>query len=141
MSPGSCVRPSSTCSGFSLVAVLKVTESDIWLPVLFLVGGIAAFAAWKSIRWPDNWLKYMSFGAVFLLVCVLNRALYFLDYVVGGARLDDWPFYAHEPGWALFMGEVITIAGTLLTVLAWHMAGGAGLRQAYCLNRRDTPTA
>ena len=56
--------------GILLVAVLKVTESDIWLPALYLVGGIAAFAAWKSIRWPDNWLKYMSFGAFsFWSVC------------------------------------------------------------------------
>lgn len=110
--------------GILLVAVLKVTESDIWLPALYLVGGIAALVAWKSISWPDNWLKYMSFGAIFLLVCVLNRALYFFDYLLSGARLDDWPFYAHEPGWALFTGEVITIIGTLLTVLAWHVAGG-----------------
>ena len=102
---------------------IEVYGVGIWLPALYLVGGIAALVAWKSISWPDNWLKYMSFGAIFLLVCVLNRALYFFDYLLSGARLDDWPFMQHEPGWALFTGEVITIVGTLLPT---GMACGRG---------------
>jgi hypothetical protein len=100
-----------------------------WWPLpLFVAGALAAYLVWKGVRWADDWTKYLSFGAVVLLACIANRVLYSADLWVSGDRIAEWPFYARYPENAVRKAEMATILGTLLTVFAWLISGGA--RQA-----------
>lgn len=94
------------------------------MPLLFLLGGLVATLAWRRVRWPDAWSRYLSFGAVLLLVCAISRVFYIADYFVNGLQYDQWPFFVSAPQAAVFKGEGISIAGTLLTVLGWRLCGG-----------------
>ena len=62
----------------------------------------------------------MSFGAIFLLVGVLNRILYAIEVLVNGNHFSEWPVISQDPGGALLRGEMMTVAGTLLVVYAWQ---------------------
>lgn len=110
--------------GVLAAGFVSTASEDAWLPVLFVFGGSAALFAWRTVRWPDTAARYLSFGAVLLLACVVNRLLYCVDYALAGSHLDEWPFPVARPESAVFKGEVLTVVGTLLTVLAWLAAGG-----------------
>jgi len=120
--------------GVAVTAMFATTLEDAWLPLLFLSGMGAAFAAWRRVRWPDDWSRYLSFGAVLLLVCVINRAFYIGDYLMAGARFDEWPFYVEFPKLAVFKGEFLTVAGIFITVIAWLSTGGLEVRPSAILD-------
>lgn len=120
-----------------LVSVLvAMAIGDIWLLALYMSGGAAALLTWRRMRWPDEWARYLSFGAVLLLMCALNRLFYAADYLLPGARFDEWPFFANAPEVAVFKGEVITVLGTLFTVLSWSLAGGMHMSPSVLMDRR-----
>ena len=112
--------------GVLAAGFVSTASEDAWLPVLFVFGGSAALFAWRTVRWPDTAARYLSFGAVLLLACVVNRLLYCVDYALAGSHLDEWPFPVARPESAVFKGEVLTVVGTLLTVLAWLALGARG---------------
>ncbi len=111
-------------AGLVATLVLRLSPAEGWWLPLLCGSALLAFLTWKRIHWIDGWSKYLSFGAVVLLACAVNR----LFYMVGFA-LDDsgfaFPFYAENPQTAMIKAEVATLAGTLLTVLAWWAWGGA----------------
>ena len=123
--------------GCALVAFLKISGGEAWIPALYVVVGCTALFAWRLFRWPDAWARYFSIGAVLLLACFLNRILFLLDYLLSGPRFDEWPFYARQPEWALFKGELITILGTMLTVFAWSAFGGLQTSPAQLFKMTD----
>ena len=90
--------------GYLVVGVLAVLGFSAWVPGMYVAAALSAFLVWKLLRWPTEWDRYLSFGAVFLLACVLNRALYTLDFIIQGPRFADWPVYVSEPEWAVFKG-------------------------------------
>jgi hypothetical protein len=108
---------------------------DAWIPVLFLAGMGVVLLTWRNTRWPDTWSRYLSFGALLLLVCVANRAFYIADYFVTGTQFDEWPFWAQSPQAAVFKGEVIAVLGTLLTLLGWRLCGGMRVSPAIVMER------
>lgn len=110
--------------GLLTASFAAMSTEEAWQPLLFVFGGSAAFFAWRTLRWPDVAARYLTVGAVLLLACAANRILYVLDFVFAGARLDEWPFPVEQPVGAVFKGEVVTVAGTLITVLTWVAAGG-----------------
>jgi hypothetical protein len=110
--------------GCLTTAGVATVFGDPWLVALFLTGVLTAFQAWRHMRWPDTWARYLSFGAVLLLACIVNRVFYLADYFVTGPRFAEWPFFARSPEVALFKGELMTVLGTLTTVFAWRFAGG-----------------
>jgi len=112
-------------TGCLIAVLLAVFSDDVWQPILFMTGGMAALLAWRLMRWSDPWARYFSFGAVLLLACALNRAFYIADYLLSGTRFHEWPFYASSPQFAVFKAEFMTVVGTLLTVLFWKLSGGA----------------
>lgn len=112
-------------TGCLIVGLVAATFGDSWLPTLFLLGAITSLLVWHSMHWSDQWARYLSFGALLLLVGALNRVLYIADYLFAGARFNEWPFYVESPQLAVFKGEVITVLGTLATVLFWKLSGGA----------------
>jgi hypothetical protein len=122
-------------SGLMLSALVAVTLGQLWLPVLLFAGGAATLLAWRQMRWPDDWSRYLSFGAVLLLMCAMNRVFYIADYVIAGPRFDDWPFFVEAPQVAVFKGEVITVTGTMITVLAWYLSGGLRVSPSVVLHR------
>lgn len=113
-----------------LLAMTAASMGDAWIPVLFAVGALVSLAVWRQVRWVDVPSRYVSLGAVILLMCAVNRAFYVADYVLEGSRLDDWPFFSSSPDGALFKGEVVTVVGTLLTVGTWLRFGGLRLAAA-----------
>lgn len=124
--------------GLALSALYAQTLDDAWLPLLWLSGAAAALAMWRQVRWPDDWSRYLSFGAVLLLMCAINRAFYIVDYLMVGARFDEWPFFVAAPKIAVFKGELLTVVGIFITVLAWQTAGGLAVRPAAVLDRLQT---
>ena len=110
--------------GCATTGMLAYADIEIWLLALYISGGVAAFAGWRSLRGVDVWRRYLSFGSVLLLVCVANRVFYASDYLMYGPRFDEWPVFSSAPEWALAKGEIITVVGTLLTVLVWILGGG-----------------
>lgn len=106
---------------------------DTWLPLLLVAGAGTVLLAWRGFGWPDNWTRYLSFGAVLLLVCALDHVFYFADFFVSGPQFDAWPFWSSAPQAAVFKGEVITIIGTLLTVYGWYRCGGMRISPALVL--------
>ena len=122
-------------AGGLFVALLATVSEASWLPVLYLLGGSTALMAWRMCKWPDQVARYASFGALLLLVCALNRGLYFVDYLLSGSKLDEWPFYVLSPGRAVFKAEIMTVLGTLLTVAAWRRMGGEKISPAIILDR------
>lgn len=104
--------------------VLAYALGDAWLPALFIAGMVTIVVTWRAIRWQDPWARYFSFGAVLLLVCALDRVFYIADYFVNGVQFDAWPFPVQTPQVAVFKGEVIAVAGTLMVVLGWRICGG-----------------
>ncbi len=123
--------------GVALAGAAAFATNDAWLPLLFAFGGIAALFAWWTMRWPDQSARYLSFGAVLLLACVANRLLYLADFAFAGPRLDEWPFPAGNPESAFFKGEVLTIGGSLISVLAWAATGGLRVSPTVILRRLD----
>lgn len=111
-------------AGVIAAGATALMTSDAWQLFLFGFGSAAAFAAWRTVRWPDVAARYLTFGAVLLLSCSVNRVLYVADYAIAGSRLEEWPFPVADPVNAVFKGEVLTVAGTLITVLTWIAAGG-----------------
>lgn len=119
-----------------MVALLVASVSDeAWLLPLFMAGIIVTWLTWRHTSWRDLPSRYLSFGAVLLLACVLNRMFYIADYLIAGSRFDEWPFWATSPRAAVFKGEVITVIGTLLTVFAWRLAGGMRISVADLLEQ------
>lgn len=108
---------------------------SFWMVLLFAAGAAVALLSWRLTRWPDTWTRYLSFGAVLLLMCVFNRAFYMADYFVNGLRFDQWPFFARAPEAALLKGEIIAITGTLLAVLGWRWAGGMRISPALVMEQ------
>ena len=108
---------------------------DAWLLMLYVSGALAALLAWRWIRWQDDWTRYLSFGAVLLLMCVINRFFYIADYLIAGTRFSEWPFTVEAPEVAVFKGEVISVLGILLTVVSWRMAGGNRMSPSAILDR------
>lgn len=123
--------------GCAVAATVGWAAGDLWLPVLFATSGLVAVLGWRLVRWPDNWSRYFSFGALLLLMCVLNRVFYIADYFIAGARFDEWPFPVLSPQVALFKAEVITLIGTFITVLAWKLSGGMRISPALALQREN----
>ena len=119
----------------SVLAALVV--EDAWLLMLYASGGAAALLTWHCMRWPDEWARYFSFGAVLLLMCLINRLFYVADYLIAGARFDEWPFIVIEPEVAVFKGEVISLLGTLITVFAWASVGGGRVSPSVILHRSN----
>jgi len=110
--------------GCMLALALGLTADGWWQVPLFLGGGAGLFWIWRRFPWSDNWSRYLSFGAVVLIAGSVNRLLYIADILLGTADAD-WPFFSSSAELAIFKGEVVTVLGTLLTVTAWVMAGGA----------------
>lgn len=113
--------------GLGLLVSLLVGDdpSGGWLVAIHASSAIAAFVVWKSARWPDSWSKYLSFGAIILLACVLNRVIYIADILSSGDRVDEFPFYAAEPQMAMRKAELATTVGMILTVFYWLRGGGS----------------
>lgn len=119
-----------------VIAVL-VPLGNWWLVLLLVAGAACVLTVWRHIRWPDVWSRYLGFGAVLLLVCVLNHVFYIADFFVAGVQFDQWPFWSVSPQRAVFKGEVITVIGTLLTVYAWYKCGGMSISPAIVLTRHQ----
>jgi hypothetical protein len=124
--------------GCSLAAIIGWAVGDLWVPVLFIMSSLAALLGWRLMRWPDTWSRYFSFGAILLLMCALNRLFYIADYLMNGVRFNEWPFSVSAPEVAVFKGEVITMIGTFMTVLAWKFAGGMQVSPRVVLQREST---
>lgn len=113
---------------FALGAVLAAWQAprvDAWLGAMFAGSALAAYFVWRTIRWPDAWARYLSFGGVLLLACAVNRILYLADIVVSERFALEWPFYAQDPVAATIKAEIATLLGTFLVVASWLLAGGA----------------
>lgn len=135
MKPSQVIVPAVLYAcGLAVSAIFASTLVDSWLPLLFLSGMAAAFVTWRQVPWPDDYSRYLSFGAVLLLMCVVNRLFYIADYLMAGARFDEWPFYVSSPELAVFKGEILTVTGILITVFAWLAAGGLAVRPAAILD-------
>lgn len=106
------------------LAAIQFQWNGAWLPTLLLAGAISVMVAWGVGAWPDVASRYLSFGALMLLVCVLNRVFYLADYFYSGPLFSDWPFWTADAQAATFKGEVISVVGTLMTVLGWKICGG-----------------
>jgi len=111
----------------ALLAASSPSLGDDWMPALFSAGAVISVAIWSNVHWADRASRYVSPGAVILLMCAVNRAFYVADYLLRGSRLEGWPFFSSAPDVALFKGEVITVLGTLLTVWIWLRFGGLRL--------------
>ena len=111
-------------AGWAMGVVWYLAAGGNWWLPLFAGSGVAAFVAWRRLAWPDGWTRYLSFGALVLLACAINRLLYIFDFAMGAAGDLDFPFYAADPVASIIKAEIATIAGTLLTVGAWWAAGG-----------------
>lgn len=122
-------------AGCASALVVAQALGEAWLLPLFLSGMVVILLSWRKIRWPDAWSRYLSFGAVLLLMCAFNRAFFVADYFVNGVQFDQWPFWVASPQTAVFKGEVIAILGTLLTVFAWRLCGGMQVSPAAVLER------
>ena len=122
-------------AGVLCVALLAPMGEAFWLSALYLLGGAAVFMAWRMRRWSDKGARYLSIGAVLLLACALNRVLYLVDFLLAGARVDEWPFYVVAPERAVLKAEAMTIIGTLLTVAAWSRMGGEKVSPGIVLER------
>lgn len=104
------------------------SSDHYWLPVLYLGLGGIVFLVWRRWAWGSPLAAYLSFGAIVLLIAVLNRLLFTIDFLIAGPRFAAWPFYVQEPELALLKGELITVGGSVLTVWAWKLAGGQRFR-------------
>lgn len=111
-------------AGLIATILWRLTPADGWWLPLLCGSAILAFLVWKGIAWSDGWSKYLSFGAVVLLACAVNRLLYLTGFALDDGILE-YPFYAANPEAAMIKAEVATVVGSLLTVLAWWMGGGA----------------
>ncbi|MHB8872445.1 MAG: hypothetical protein ACYC8T_02045, partial [Myxococcaceae bacterium] len=117
---------SSICVAGLGLSIAWGDSSGGWWPLpLFVTGGLAAYLVWQSLRWADEWTKYLSFGAALLLACIANRILYGADLWLSGDRIAEWPFYAARCEDAFRKAEAVTMLGTLLTVFSWIYFGGA----------------
>lgn len=111
--------------GILLAFVMGISRDGWWQVPLFICSAMAAFLAWRGYPWPDDWSRYLSFGAGVLIACALNRLLYIADFFIAGERFSEWPFFSTAPEVALMKAEIATILGTFITVAAWMSAGGA----------------
>lgn len=116
--------------GLAGVWLLFYAETSLWVPSLYFLVGLTAWVAWRNMRWPDAISKYWSFGAMFLLVCVVQRVLYSADFMLSGPAYEGWPVYSASPQRALLKGELLTLVGMLLTILAWQLLGGMRISPA-----------
>lgn len=113
--------------GIGLVLALIWLDANApgwWLPLL-AASGLAAALVWRRCRWPDEWSRYLSFGALVLLACAVNRMLYIGDLALSGDAYLQWPFTVQQPEVSIIKAEVATLLGTLLCVFSWLAAGGA----------------
>ncbi len=126
-SAGASLLPAFALLGLALAAALiwRLGEGERWWLPLVAGSGLAAWIAWARLPWRDNWSRYLSFGAVVLLSCMANRVLYLGDLLLDTGDWRDWPFLAPNPELNMIAAEVATLVGTLLTVAAWSLAGGA----------------
>jgi hypothetical protein len=111
--------------GLAVALMWRFGNGEAWWLPLLASSALAAWLAWRRFPWRDGWARYLSFGAILLLACVANRVLYLGDIVLGDGNWSEWPFLAPNPDMDMIAAEVATMAGTLITVLAWVIAGGA----------------
>lgn len=121
--------------GLIVTGLVALVTDDGWIPVLYGFGAAAALLAWRLLAWKDAVSKFASFGALFLLVAVLNRVLYITDFALTGPRFDAWPFFVNSPFVAFFKAEVITVMGSLATVLGWVLAKGQAISPKVVFDR------
>jgi hypothetical protein len=124
-------------AGCLLALAIGLTADGLWRIPLFVGGGAAVLWTWRRFPWSDDGSRYLSFGAAVLLAAALSRLLYVSDTVIGGTAESEWPFFAGSSELAIFKAEVLTIAGTLITVMTWALAGGA--RQSVESIRHEPP--
>jgi hypothetical protein len=103
-----------------------------WLPLLCGGAGLA-FLTWRRIDWADGWSRYLSFGAVVLLACAINRLFYITGFALDESGYE-FPFFAVHPEAAMIKAEVASVVGTLLTVVGWWKAGGAAFSPGLLLS-------
>jgi hypothetical protein len=122
--------------------LFTVDRGNVWLPLLLVAGASAVLLMWRRIAWPDAWTRYLSFGAVLLIICALDHVFYFADFFVSGPQFNQWPFWSSSPQAAVFKAEVMSTGGALLTVYAWYRCGGAHISPALVMTpeRRATWT-
>ncbi|MCF8002797.1 MAG: hypothetical protein K9L32_01070 [Chromatiaceae bacterium] len=101
-----------------------VDAEGSWQLICFAGAFLAGVFAWRAIEWPNSMAQYLGFGGAVLLMLVLNRVLYSLDFLLAGARFGDWPFYSPNPEWSVLKGEIATVLGTFIVVGVWLAMGG-----------------
>lgn len=121
--------------GCGVALVIAWAFGAAWLPVLFLAGMTVILLTWRQVQWPDTWSRYLSLGAVLLLMCATDRVFYIADYFVTGPQFDQWPFFVEHPQTAVFKAEIIAILGPLLTILAWRQCGGLKVSPGVVMER------
>lgn len=107
------------------LTVWQAPGADAWLGVLFAGSAVSAYVVWRTIRWPDAWSRFLSFGGVLLLACVVNRVLYLADIALSDHFALAWPFYTPDPVVATIKAEIATVLGTFVVVASWLLGGGA----------------
>lgn len=126
-------------SGLALTLAWRLSPAPGWWLPLLAGSALSAASIWRRQPWADGWSRYLSFGAVVLLACVVNRVLYLGDLFLSGDTYLDWPFYAAHPQASIIKAEVATMLGTLLTVFAWFAGGGARFSPGSVLHTSHAP--
>lgn len=111
-------------AGLAVALITLSDESAFWLVALLVSEIIAAALLWHRLPWSDTWSRYLGFGAIVLLACIVNRLLYVGDLLIAGDSRFAWPFYADSIAVSTLKAEVATFAGILLTTWAWVRGGG-----------------
>lgn len=125
-------------AGLIVTILWRITPADGWWLPLLCGSALMGFLVWKRITWVDGWSKYLSFGAVVLLACSVNRLLYITGFALDESGFE-FPFYAQNPQSAMIKAEVATVLGTMLTVLAWWACGGARYSPGLLLSGPRSP--
>lgn len=106
-------------------AYVLAPESGDWrIPLFYTNGIIASILAWKLGAWSSRISRFISFGALLLLVLAANHVLYLFDFLVNGSQANLWPFYSTTRERSLLIGEMMTVLGTFITVFVWRRFGG-----------------
>lgn len=123
--------------GLAVSLIVGDAASGGWLIAVHASCLVAVFVMWKQTRWVDAWSRYLSFGAVVLFACMLNRVIYISDILLAGDRVNEFPFYAAAPQMAMRKAEVATAVGTVLTYFYWVRGGGGAYSPGSLLRTGD----
>ena len=126
-------------TGLALTLAWRLSPAPGWWFPLLAGSALSAASIWRRQPWADGWSRYLGFGAIVLLACVVNRVLYLGDLFLSGDVYLDWPFYAPHPQASIIKAEMATMLGTLLTVFAWFAGGGARFSPGSVLQTSRTP--